>query len=105
MSEFIQIITTIDTREAADRLAHSLVSDHLAGCVQIVGPIKSTYWWEGEIETSEEWLCLIKTLSARYAQLEEAIRRVHPYEIPEILAVPIDDGSQSYLQWLGAQVY
>ncbi len=68
--------------------------------MQIVGPITSTYWWKGSIETAEEWLCLIKTSQNLYADLEKAIKEMHPYETPEIIAIPILTGSSDYLQWL-----
>jgi periplasmic divalent cation tolerance protein len=68
--------------------------------VQIVGPITSTYRWQGKIETSEEWQCWAKGRSELYAQIEQAIRRLHPYEVPEILAVPVVAGSEGYLKWL-----
>ena len=77
-----------------------MVEQRLAACVQIVGPITSTYRWQGKVETTEEWLCVIKSRGALYEALEQAIRGVHPYEEPEILAMPITEGSQSYLHWL-----
>lgn len=104
MTEYLQIITTIDSREAAHAVAGALVERRLAGCVQVIGPISSVYRWQGEIETDEEWLCLIKTHAGRYAQVEEAIRELHSYDEPEILATPIADGSPGYLEWLGEQV-
>lgn len=100
----IQIMTTTDSSEEAARIARELVQRRLAGCVQIVGPITSTYWWSDEIETAEEWLCLIKTVEDRYAAVETAIREVHSYDVPEILAVPVVHGSNAYLQWLNAQL-
>jgi periplasmic divalent cation tolerance protein len=104
MSEFIQVITTIDSKDDAAKIARSLVEQHLAACVQVIGPIGSTYWWEGEIETAEEWLCLIKTRAERYAEVEAAISAVHTYDVPEILAVPVEQGSRDYLSWLSEQV-
>jgi periplasmic divalent cation tolerance protein len=104
MTGFIQIITTIDSREAAQAIAAALVEGCLAGCVQVIGPISSTYRWQGKIETDEEWLCLIKTHAERYAQVEEAIRELHSYDEPEILAMPVVDGSPGYLGWLSEQV-
>ncbi len=70
--------------------------------MQVAGPITSTYRWQGAIETGEEWLCLAKTMKANYAPLEAAIRELHPYEVPEILAVPIVAAHQAYLDWLAA---
>ncbi|MBW1983063.1 MAG: divalent-cation tolerance protein CutA, partial [Deltaproteobacteria bacterium] len=61
MDEYIQVFTTADNRKDAERIANALVKNRLAGCVQIVGPVASTYWWQGNMETTEEWLCLIKT--------------------------------------------
>ncbi len=80
------------------------MAKRLAGCVQIVGPITSTYRWNDGIETADEWLCLIKTSQERYGELERAIRAVHPYDVPEILAVPVVAGSPSYLEWLGESI-
>ena len=70
---------------------------------QIVGPIRSTYRWQGKIESDEEWQCWCKTRGELYARVEEAIRALHPYEVPEILAVPVVAGSERYLAWLDAE--
>ena len=99
----IQVVTTTALREEAERIARELVEARLAACVQIVGPITSTYRWQGQIETGEEWQCWAKTRGALFARVEEAIRRIHPYEVPEILAVPVVAGSASYLAWLDAE--
>ena len=95
--------TTTALREEAERIARELVEARLAACVQIVGPITSTYRWQGRIETGEEWQCWAKTRGELFARVEEAIRRIHPYEVPEILAVPVVAGSASYLAWLDAE--
>lgn len=100
MSGFIQIITTTGTKQDALEIAQTVVAQRLAGCVQVVGPITSVYRWQGAIETAEEWLCILKSREDLYAELEQAIRRVHPYDVPEILATPVAAGSQSYLDWL-----
>jgi periplasmic divalent cation tolerance protein len=100
MDQVIQVITTIDGKEAATAIARSLVERRVAGCVQVVGPITSTYWWQGAIETAEEWLCLIKTRQDLYAQVERTIRELHSYDVPEILAMPIFTGYQPYLDWV-----
>jgi periplasmic divalent cation tolerance protein len=104
MAAYIQVVTTVGSREDADQIARHLVGRRLAGCVQVIGPISSTYWWEGELETEEEWLCLIKSSEDLYAALEEAIRAVHPYDVPEILAVPVYRGSRAYLEWLEGEL-
>ena len=100
MDDYIQVITTVDSEAAAGELAHALVEQRLAGCVQVVGPITSTYRWEGEVETAQEWLCLIKSNGTLYNALEKAIAAVHPYDTPEILALPVSAGSVDYLLWL-----
>jgi periplasmic divalent cation tolerance protein len=104
MPDFIQVVTTIERREDADRIARLLVEERLAACVQVVGPISSTYRWRGAIETAQEWQCWAKSRRDLYDQIEQAIRGVHPYEVPEILAIPVLSGSASYLAWLDAEV-
>ena len=103
-SEFIQVITTIDSEEGARKIAQALVEKRLAGCVQIIGPIRSIYWWKKKIETAQEWLCLIKTRSHLFEKMEKTIRKIHPYETPEILATPITQASQDYLNWLDSEL-
>lgn len=93
-------MTTTDSKEDATRIADVLVRRRLAGCVQVIGPITSTYWWNDAVETAEEWLCLIKTAGGRYEELERAIREVHSYDVPEILAMPVVAGNGDYLSWL-----
>jgi periplasmic divalent cation tolerance protein len=97
---FIQVSTTVEKREDAGTITEIVVSRRLAACVQVVGPIRSTYWWRGKIEDAEEWLCLMKTRKKLYRKLEEAIKSVHPYEEPEIIAIPIVEGSEGYLRWI-----
>ena len=103
MPAYIQVVTTTALREEAERIARELVEARLAACVQIVGPIISTYRWQGKIEAGEEWQCWAKTRGELFARVEEAIRRIHPYEVPEILAVPVVAGSANYLAWLDAE--
>jgi len=104
MSETIQVMTTTATKDDAQKIARGLVEGRLAGCVQIVGPITSVYRWEGEIEEAEEYLCLVKTRRNAYPRVEAAIRETHPYDVPEILAVPVVAGSAAYLGWLDTQI-
>lgn len=100
MTEYIQIITTTEKKADAEKISQILVEKKLAGCVQIIGPITSTFWWEEKIDKAEEWLCLIKTNKNLYNELEQAIRSVHPYKVPEILAISVITGSKDYLSWL-----
>jgi periplasmic divalent cation tolerance protein len=104
MNEYIQIYTTTENKDDAGMIAETVVKKRLAACVQVVGPIVSTYWWEGAIEEAEEWLCIMKSRKDLYDSLEKAILDVHSYDVPEIVAVPIVSGSRSYLQWLNKEV-
>ncbi len=103
MKSFIQITTATETKEQAQKIARHLVEKKLAACVQISGPIESTYHWKGKVETASEWLCLIKTRESLFKKVEAAIKKLHPYETPEIIAVPIIKGSKEYLKWLDAE--
>jgi periplasmic divalent cation tolerance protein len=103
MSDYVQVITTTASREDAERIAQALVAERLAACVQVLGPMASTYRWQGAIETAQEWLCLVKSRGELYGKIEEAIRRLHPYEVPEILALPVVAGSGAYLAWLDGE--
>ena len=100
MTDAIQVVTTTPTRDVAQQIASSLVERKLAACAQVAGPITSTYRWKGKVESAEEWLCVVKTRRDLYGAVEAAIRGVHPYEVPEILALPVLDGSADYLTWL-----
>ena len=104
MTEYIQVFTTTEKRENAQIIAREIVKKRLAACVQIVGPITSTYWWDDNIEESEEWLLIIKSQKKVYNELEEAIKGTHTYEVPEILALQVIAGNQSYLNWLDREV-
>jgi periplasmic divalent cation tolerance protein len=100
MTEYLQVQTTAGSEEEAGRIAAALVERRLAACVQTIGPIASHYRWQGGIEEAQEWLCLAKTEAGRYAEVEAAIRELHSYDEPEIIATPIVVGSRGYLAWL-----
>jgi periplasmic divalent cation tolerance protein len=104
MTDYIQVYTTTEKREEAKEIARDVVEKRLAACAQVLGPIASTYWWKGMIEEAEEWVCVMKSRRDRYKRLEETIRGIHPYEEPEILAVPIEAGSRGYLNWLDREL-
>lgn len=104
MADYIQLFTTTEKKDDAEIIAREAVEKRLAACAQVVGPIKSTYWWREEIEHAEEWLCIMKSRSDLYDELEKAIKSIHPYEVPEIVALPIVSGSRSYLDWLDQEV-
>lgn len=97
------ILTTLPNRAGAEALARDLLAARLAACVQIGATLQSLYHWRGEIETAEETPVAVKTRSELYGRVQEAIRQRHPYELPEIVAVPITDGSPAYLDWIAAE--
>jgi periplasmic divalent cation tolerance protein len=94
------VITNLPDRAAAERLAERLLGERLAACVNLLAPCRSVYRWKGAVQHDEEHPLLIKTTAERYPALERAIREGHPYELPEIIAVPIDRGLPSYLEWV-----
>jgi periplasmic divalent cation tolerance protein len=100
----IQIITTAPSRKLAMRIAEELVEKRLAACVQLDGPLYSIYRWQGKVERGVEWRLSIKTLASRFDSVATAIREVHTYDVPEILAFPVARGSDSYLNWLAREV-
>lgn len=104
MREYLQVTTAVAVREEAERIAMALVERRLAACVQIVGPVHSVYRWQGNVEQADEWLCQAKTTRDRHDAVEAAIRELHSYDCPEIIAVPIVAGSTAYFQWLNEQV-
>lgn len=104
MDQFIQITTTADKQDVAEKIAEALVEKRLAACVQISGPIVSIYRWKGRTERAQEWLCTVKTRQNLYMEVEKAIKALHPYETPEIIAAPILAGSEDYLAWLNAEL-
>ncbi|MEW6164990.1 MAG: divalent-cation tolerance protein CutA [Pseudomonadota bacterium] len=97
------VITNLPDAASARALAGALVEARLAACVNILAPCRSVYRWEGRLEDAEEVPLLVKTTAERYAELEEAIRARHPYELPEIVAVPIERGLPDYLAWVAAE--
>jgi periplasmic divalent cation tolerance protein len=98
------VLTTIGSKELAEKLAGQLVERRVAGCVNIIGPIRSVYRWKGEIEHEEEYLLLVKTTTERTPQLQAALRELHPYALPECVELVIDGGSEAYLEWLTGEV-
>ena len=97
------VLTNLPDRETAEKLAEQLVAQRVAACINILSPCRSVYRWQGAVRHDEEHPMLIKTTSERYAALEKAIRAAHPYELPEIVAVPIERGLPAYLDWVGKE--
>ena len=102
--EQIAVFITAPNIDEARRLAEMLVASHLAACVQLLPEMESVYQWKGNIERAGEVLLIAKTVRSKFAQLESEVRSLHSYETPEIVALPIIDGSRPYLEWLAASV-
>ncbi len=103
MAEYVQVLTTVDSEGDGVRLGRGIVDARLAACVQVVGPIRSLYWWQGEVENAREWQLLIKTTTDRFPELEQHIKANHSYDTPEIIATPIVAGSAEYLGWVSEE--
>ena len=100
MSDVLLVITNLPDAQAAGQLARRLIEERAAACVNQLAPCTSTYRWQGNIETATEVPLLIKTTRAAYPRLEQLIRAAHPYELPEIIAVPVKTGLPAYLDWV-----
>jgi periplasmic divalent cation tolerance protein len=98
----VVMLTTAGSRAEANRIAAALVDERLAACVNVVAPITSIYRWRGAVERAEEVLLLVKTRRARMARVGARIRALHSYDLPEVIALPIDAGSAAYLAWIAA---
>ena len=97
------VLTNLPDRAVAERLAETLIEKRVAACVNILAPCRSVYRWKGAVQHDEEHPMLIKTTAERYAALEQALRAGHPYELPEIIAVPVERGLGAYLDWVASE--
>ena len=105
MTDRIVVLVTCGSRKEARKIARALVEKRLAACVNEMGaPLRSAYRWKGKVETAEEFLLVIKTTQKRFPALREAVRKLHSYEVPEIIALPIVKGSRAYLDWIAESV-
>jgi periplasmic divalent cation tolerance protein len=102
-TETLLVMTNLPDRAAAETLAHALVDRRAAACVNILAPCRSVYRWKGAVEAAEEHPVFAKTTQDRYSLLERVIRELHPYELPEIIAVPLAGGLPAYLEWVAAE--
>ncbi|MBI5006839.1 MAG: divalent-cation tolerance protein CutA [Nitrosomonadales bacterium] len=101
--EVVVVITNLPDRATAERVADSLVTGNMAACVNILAACTSVYRWEGKLNHGDEVPLLIKTTRAAYAELESALRKLHPYEVPEIVALPVSAGLPEYLNWVAQE--
>ena len=104
MTDKIVVLNTCATREEAERIARRLVELRLAACVNLIGGVRSVYHWQGKVDESEEVLLVIKSNRGLFPQLREALAREHSYEVPEVVALPVVDGSEAYLAWLDREL-
>ena len=102
--EYQIVLSTCADQAQADAIAHDLVQNQAAACVNIIPKVRSVYRWQGEVTSDEEYLLVIKGTRANFPLIEQRIRALHSYELPEIVAVPIATGSSDYLDWIGEQV-
>jgi periplasmic divalent cation tolerance protein len=100
VTECCQVTTTLPDEAAAKRIARLVVEERLAACAQVLGPVSSTYHWQGAVEQATEWFCHMKTTLARLPALRDRVGELHPYDVPEIIAVPILGGNAEYLRWI-----
>jgi len=100
---FIEVHSTTDSPAEADRICAAVVEARLAACAQVTGPIRSTYWWRGKLERADEYFLIMKTTQDRFAELARVIRENHSYEVPDIVAVPIVNGTEDYLGWISEE--
>lgn len=104
MTEKIVVLSTCGSEEEAVRIAKRLVDEHLAACVNLIPRIRSIYRWQDKVEDSTEWLLIVKTSRARFPALRTVLEAAHSYELPEVLALPVVDGSPNYLDWLDSEL-
>jgi periplasmic divalent cation tolerance protein len=104
MTDKIVVLSTCDSEEKAVALARALVEERVAACVNVIPGARSIYHWQGKIEDAAEWIVVIKSRRDLFEKLKEAIARVHSYEVPEVVALPVVDGSEAYLSWLDREL-
>ncbi|WP_456404980.1 divalent-cation tolerance protein CutA [Hydrogenimonas sp.] len=104
MSKFRLVLVTASSMAEAERIAKKVVEKRLAACVNIIPKVRSVYRWEGEVMVEKEALLIVKTTKKSLPKLEKAVKKLHSYEVPEFIAVKIDEGSDDYLKWLGGAV-
>ena len=100
MSEAIVVLVTCGSEEEATKIANSLVEESVAACVNIISPVRSIYRWGEKVWDEREWVLVIKTHKKRFDELEKKVKSLHSYSVPEVIALPIVEGSGSYLKWL-----
>ena len=104
MTDKVVVLVTAGSAEECGKIARAVVEKRLAACVNILGPIRSVYRWKGKVEDEQEHLMVMKTEQARFGALREEVERLHSYDTPEVICLPISEGSEKYLAWLAESV-
>ena len=104
MTKFILILSTVPDEKTGQKIASYLIESRLAACVTVSEKCLSLYWWQDKISKDEEWMIFIKTEQNLYSEIEKKILEIHPYEVPEIIAIPILTGHEQYLQWIEKEI-
>ncbi|MBM3248900.1 MAG: divalent-cation tolerance protein CutA [Candidatus Omnitrophica bacterium] len=97
---FIIVFVTCANSKQADKIAQALIKAKLAACVNLINPINSLFWWQGKVDSSKETLLIVKSRKSLFSQIEKLVRHLHSYDLPEIIALPIVNGSKKYLDWI-----
>ena len=105
MQERLVVLITAGSQEEADRIAHALVAEMLAACVNVLPGVTSVYRWEGEVQRDQEWLLVVKTTREVLDDLVRRVQAIHSYDLPEIIALPVVGGSKGYLRWIDGEVH
>jgi periplasmic divalent cation tolerance protein len=98
--QFVVVLITASTEAEAAKIARALVGEHLAGCVNILPRVRSLYWWQGKVQDDREALMVVKTRKALLRRLKRRVKELHSYSVPEVIALPLQEGSEEYLRWL-----
>lgn len=102
-ADIVVVVVTVPSEDIGELLAGTLIVDRLAACVKSMGPVRSTYCWEGSVERSEEWRLEVVTVAGRLQALSARVRELHPYDVPEIIALAVLDGDPAYLAWVRSE--
>ncbi len=105
MSSYVVVLMTASDKKEASRIVRSLLDDRLIACANIIGPVSSLFWWEGKIDKASEVLVIMKSRKRFFKRLCDRVKKMHSYEVPEILELPITEGLPSYLEWMGTSLH
>ncbi|MBS7636799.1 divalent-cation tolerance protein CutA [Candidatus Bathyarchaeota archaeon] len=103
-NNYIIVLTTTSSKEEAEKIAHALLAERIIACANIIGPVHSLFWWQNKIDTAQEHLILMKTKKDLFAKLAEKVKAIHSYQTPEIIALPMVEGFEPYIEWLNSNL-